>query len=60
MSPQTRRPAAPARAAIRSLAQDLTVIDRIEGVLRATAADRTQARNAPAMRRLADWIAGLR
>jgi hypothetical protein len=42
------------------LGDDLTVIDRIESVLRVAAADRPRHRNAPAMRRLADWIASLR
>jgi len=56
-----RRPArvtAPAR--VLSLAEDLSVLDRLETAMRVAAADRPRNRQAPAMARLADWLAGLR
>ena len=56
--PMPRRPAT--RAEVLTLADDLSVITRLESVLRAAAADRARNRRAPAMARFADWLAGLR
>lgn len=56
--PMPRRPAA--RAEALTLADDLSVIARLETVLRAAAADRPRHRHAPAMARFAAWLAGLR
>lgn len=56
--PMPRRPAV--RAEALTLADDLSVIARLETVMRAAAADRPRNRLAPAMARFADWLAGLR
>jgi hypothetical protein len=53
-----RRPVAQAMAL--TLAQDLTVIDRIESVLRLAAADRLRLSPSAARRRFTDWLANRR
>jgi hypothetical protein len=57
MTPMPRRPTV-ARAEVLTLADDLSVIARLENVLRAAASERH--RQNPAMARFAAWLAGLR
>lgn len=56
--PMPRRPAA--RAEALTLADDLSVIARLETVMRAAATDQPRNRRAPAIARFAAWLAGMR
>lgn len=60
--PMPRRPAPQpqSRAAVMTLADDLSVIARIEQTMRAVGTDHPRRARAGALNRLAGWLGGLR